>query len=89
VMEYRDRPLVPLISYSAATLIGLSRITENKHWITDVFAGAALCFFTGKLVVNNYHRYAKLNAPNQKKNSISFNLQYHYGRLIPGLTYRF
>jgi hypothetical protein len=29
-------------------------------------------------VVNNYHRYAKLNAPNQKKNSISFNLQYHY-----------
>ena len=88
-MEYRDRPLVPLISYSAATLIGLSRITENKHWITDVFAGAALGFFTGKLVVNNYHRYARLKAPNQKKNSISFNLQYHYGRLIPGLTYRF
>jgi membrane-associated phospholipid phosphatase len=67
----------------------LSRITENKHWITDVFAGAALGFFTGKLVVNNYHRYAKLKAPNQKKNSISFNLEYHYGRLIPGLTYRF
>jgi hypothetical protein len=33
-MEYKDRPLVPLISYSAATLIGLSRITENAHWIT-------------------------------------------------------
>ena len=88
-MEYRDRPLIPIISYTAASLIGLSRITENKHWITDVFAGAALGFFTGKLVVNNYHRYAKLKAPNQKKNSISFNLQYHYGRLIPGLTYRF
>jgi len=88
-MEYRDRPLVPLISYSAATLIGLSRITENKHWITDVFAGAALGYFTGRLVVNNYHRYAKLKAPGQKKNSISFNLQYRYGRLMPGLTYRF
>ncbi len=88
-MEYRDRPLVPLISYSAATLIGLSRITENKHWITDVFAGAALGFFTGKLVVNNYHRYAKLKAPSQKKNSISFNLEYHYGRLMPGLVYKF
>lgn len=88
-MEYRDRPLVPLISYSAATLIGLSRITENKHWITDVFAGAALGYFTGKLVVNNYHRYAKLKAPNQKKNSINFNLEYHYGRLMPGLVYKF
>ena len=88
-MEYRDRPLVPLISYSAATLIGLSRITENKHWITDVFAGAALGFFTGKLVVNNYHRYAKLKAPRQKKSSVSFNLEYNYGRLMPGLVYKF
>jgi len=88
-MEYKDRPLIPLISYSAATLIGLSRITENKHWITDVFFGGVLGYFTGRLVVNNYHRYAKLKAPNQKKNSISFNLQYQYGRLMPGLTYRF
>jgi len=88
-MEYRDRPLVPIIAYSAASLIGLSRITENKHWITDVFAGAALGYFTGRLVVNNYHRYAKLKAPRQKKSSISFNLQYNYGRLMPGLTYRF
>jgi len=88
-MEYKDRPLVPLISYSAATLIGLSRITENKHWITDVFFGGVLGYFTGRLVVNNYHRYAKLKAPNQKKNSVSFNLQYQYGRLIPGLVYKF
>lgn len=88
-MEYKDHPLVPIISYSAATLIGLSRITENKHWITDVVAGAALGFFTGRQVVNNYHRYAKLKAPNQKKNSVSFSLQYNYGRLLPGLVYRF
>jgi hypothetical protein len=88
-MEYKDRPLVPLISYSAATLIGLSRITENKHWITDVFAGAALGYFTGRLVVNNYHRYAKLKAPNQKKNSVSFNIQYQFGHVTPGLVYRF
>jgi len=88
-MEYKDRPLVPIISYSAATLIGLSRITENKHWITDVFFGGVLGYFTGRLVVNNYHRYAKLKAPNQKKNSVSFNLQYQYGRLLPGLTYKF
>jgi len=88
-MEYKDRPLVPLLSYSAATLIGLSRITENKHWITDVFAGAVLGYFTGRLVVNNYHRYAKLKAPNQKKNSVSFNLQYNNGHVMPGLTYTF
>jgi len=88
-MEYKDRPLVPIISYTAATLIGLSRITENKHWATDVVAGAALGYLTGRQVVNNYHRYAKLKAPGQKKNSVSFNLQYNYGHLMPGLVYTF
>lgn len=88
-MEYKDRPLVPIIAYSAATLIGLSRITENKHWATDVLAGAALGYLTGRQVVNNYHRYAKLKAPKQNRDSVSFNLQYNYGRLMPGLVYTF
>ena len=73
-MEYSDRPIVPIIAYSAAGLIGLSRITENKHWITDVFAGAVLGYFTGRQVVNNYHRYAKIKASQQKKNTLSFNI---------------
>lgn len=88
-MEYKDRPLIPIISYTAASLIGLSRITENAHWITDVVAGAALGYLTGRQVVNNYHRYAKLKAPKQKKNSVSFNLQFTNHQLVPGLVYRF
>jgi membrane-associated phospholipid phosphatase len=88
-LEYKDKPFVPILSYSVATLIGLSRITENKHWVTDVFAGAVLGYFTGKQVVNNYHRYAKLKSPDQKKNSVSFNLEYFQGRLLPAMVYRF
>ncbi len=88
-LEYRDKPIVPIIAYSAATMIGLSRITENKHWSTDVLAGAALGFLTGKEIVNNYHRYSKLKAPNQKKNTITFNLNYYSGHFEPGLTYKF
>ena len=88
-MEYSDRPIVPIIAYSAAGLIGLSRITENKHWITDVFAGAVLGYFTGRQVVNNYHRYAKIKASQQKKNILSFNMQYNNNHFMPGLTYTF
>ncbi len=87
--EYRDKPIVPIIAYSAATLIGLSRITENKHWSTDVFVGAAVGFLAGKNVVNNYHRYAKLKAPNEKKNSVSLNLNYSLGHWEPGVIYKF
>ena len=88
-LEYKDHLIVPIIAYSAASLIGLSRITENKHWSTDVLAGAALGFLAGKQVVNNYHRYAKLKAPNQKKNTVSFNLQYYSGHVVPGMIYKF
>jgi len=88
-MEYHNRPLIPIAAYSAATLIGLSRIAENKHWATDVLTGAAIGYLTGRLVVNNYHRYAKLKAPQQKKNTVSFNLQYNNGVIMPGMIYTF
>ena len=87
-MEYSKTPVVGIISYSAATLIGLSRLTENRHWLTDVLSGAALGYLCGKQVVNNFHRYAKLKS-GEKQNSVSFNLQYFYGRILPGLVYKF
>ena len=86
--EYRNIPWVPYVSYGVATLVGLSRITENKHWISDVFAGAALGYVTGLQVVRNYHRYAYLQN-HKPKGSISFNLQFNYDHLEPAVTYRF
>lgn len=88
-MEYKNKPMVPILAYSAASLIGISRITENKHWATDVLTGAAIGYLTGRLVVNNYHRYAKLKAPQQKKNIVTFNLQYYNRIIMPGLKYNF
>lgn len=84
--EYRDRPLVPIIAYSAASLIGLSRITENRHWASDVFAGATIGYLCGKLVVNNYHRYNRLQ---KQKKDIALALSSVNGKLIPGVIYTF
>lgn len=88
-LEYKDKPWVPIFAYSAASLIGFSRITENKHWATDVLAGAALGYLSGKLVVNNYHRYARIRAPKKYHQGVSFSVGYHYGQLVPGMVYRF
>jgi membrane-associated phospholipid phosphatase len=88
-LEYKNKPWVPLLTYSAAGLIGLSRITENKHWATDVLAGAALGYVCGRLVVNNYHRYAQLKRPGVQKGTVHFNIQYRFGVLQPGLVYAF
>lgn len=44
---YKDKIWVGITSYSMATLVGLSRINDGKHWATDVIAGAALGTFVG------------------------------------------
>ena len=90
-MEYREYRAVPILAYSAATAIGLSRIVQNQHWISDVMVGAALGFLTGRQVVNNYHRYSKLQLEKakKKKNTLSFNLDYSNGTLMPGIIYTF
>jgi membrane-associated phospholipid phosphatase len=49
--EYRDHPAIPVISYSIATLTGLSRIHDNAHWASDVFFGAAIGYFTSKTLL--------------------------------------
>jgi membrane-associated phospholipid phosphatase len=44
---YKDKPWIGITSYSVATLVGISRIYETKHWASDVVAGAALGTFIG------------------------------------------
>ena len=89
-MEYKNTKFVPIIAYSAATLVGLSRLTENAHWSSDVLVGAILGYLCGREVVNNYHRYSKIQtAAAKKRNTISFNLNYSNGTLLPGFIYTF
>lgn len=87
-LEYKDVRWVPIAAYSAASLVGLSRITQNAHWASDVIVGATLGYLCGRQVVNNYHRYAKLKSPN-KSGTLSFNLNYNGNNFEPGLVYKF
>jgi len=89
-MEYKNIWYVPIIAYSAATSIGISRIVQNQHWISDVMVGAALGFLCGRQVANNYHRYSKIQLDKaKKKNTVSFNLNYWNGTWMPGILYSF
>jgi membrane-associated phospholipid phosphatase len=44
--------------YGGATLIGLSRMYNNKHWASDVMMGAAIGTFAGTKVVKYHHSHA-------------------------------
>lgn len=44
----------PLL-YGAASLAGISRVYDNKHWASDVVMGAIVGVVSGKLVVRRQH----------------------------------
>lgn len=89
-MEYRDKPLIPILSYSAATLVGLSRLTENKHWPIDILAGGMIGYISGRQAVKNFDRYLETNQSGKTvHHSVSYNFQYLNRQIIPGLIYSF
>jgi membrane-associated phospholipid phosphatase len=54
---------VPYVSYSLASLIALSRITERTHWASDCFVGAIMGIVSTKLVIylNKINSYGTVN----------------------------
>jgi membrane-associated phospholipid phosphatase len=47
-IEYKETKWVPILAYSIATLTGISRLYENRHWSSDVWLGAACGHFVTK-----------------------------------------
>lgn len=47
---YGDNAFVPPIAYGLASISALSRVNDDKHWLTDVLVGGAMGVIIGKLV---------------------------------------
>jgi membrane-associated phospholipid phosphatase len=53
-MQYQKSVWVPIVAYTVATAVALSRVTENKHWLSDSLVGSVLGHVIGRLVVRNH-----------------------------------
>ncbi len=49
---YADKPVIPILAYTTASMVGLSRLTEHTHWASDIFVGAALGYLCGNQVMD-------------------------------------
>ncbi|HRS53749.1 MAG TPA: phosphatase PAP2 family protein [Bacteroidales bacterium] len=48
--RYHNTYLIPITSYSIATIIALSRLTEDKHYASDIITGSLIGYGIGKLL---------------------------------------
>jgi hypothetical protein len=79
--RYGDR--VGWVAYPLATLVGLSRIVNDSHWASDVFAGAALGYAIGKAITNR--RAARW----REKHQVSVSPVFSRGDRRAGLVLRY
>lgn len=61
-LQYRDEPWVPVLAYTVAGSVGLSRMALDRHWASDVLVGAVLGHAIARLVVRGHERRRRLVA---------------------------
>ena len=67
-LEYSDvSPLIPVAGYIVASFTGVMRIYNDRHWLNDVLAGAAIGIASADLswIVNKW--VDNLLTPNKKR----------------------
>ena len=52
--EYKHKKAVPIIAYSLASVVSVSRFTGKRHFASDVLAGGAMGWFTGTYVFHQH-----------------------------------
>ena len=45
---FSDKKWVPIVAYTTASIVGLSRIYQNAHWTSDVLCGAAIGYLSAQ-----------------------------------------
>jgi membrane-associated phospholipid phosphatase len=69
ISEHADRPWVTGLSYGLAGLVGLGRVEQRQHFLSDVVASGLIGTFVGRTVVS-YNQSVRASA--NAKVSVSF-----------------
>jgi membrane-associated phospholipid phosphatase len=72
-----DQPWVSIVSYSAASMVGVSRIMIDEHWFSDVVWGAAIGYLSGRMTVNAFeNKRIKLFPCFGEQNGVGFSYRF-------------
>jgi len=59
-LQYHHRTWVGVLAYSLAAVASVSRVTEDRHWMSDVVVGAVLGHLVARVVVLNHWKRQRL-----------------------------
>jgi membrane-associated phospholipid phosphatase len=78
--QYPQIKWVAPVSYSLACLVGISRITENKHWATDVIVSSLIGYFCSRQIyLNRGKKTASINSKRENSSkSISSSISPYF-----------
>ncbi len=68
--QYKDIKVIPILMYSFATGVALSRTTENAHWLSDAIVGSALGYGIGKYMAKKHKTTKWVLFPSQSGGSL-------------------
>lgn len=78
-MQYKEKPAIPIIAYTAATAVSITRLIEHTHWVSDIFVGGCIGYFCGKQVVKHYNKvYHPDEATTLKSNKRKIESEYSF-----------
>ena len=77
--QYSDQPIVPILSYSLATTVGITRLMLNRHWTSDVFVGALIGYLSAREVMLNNPSELSRSRDNAQRVNVGWSLEYREG----------
>jgi membrane-associated phospholipid phosphatase len=66
IVEETGNPWIGCLAYGTAAMAGWSRVYENRHWTSDVVAGAILETVVSRSTIRWFHRRgdSRMSSPN-------------------------
>lgn len=72
ISEEARRPWVTAATYGTAALVGWSRVYEDRHWTSDVVAGALVGIVTSRYTIHRlHHRHEKADGSTSPASTVS------------------
>lgn len=68
--EYRHHIAVPITAYTLASAVAVSRLSAQRHWVSDIFVGSSMGFLIGRYVYKTHHNPDLPGSPVSRTSSL-------------------